>query len=329
MANIKIPHPELQIDFSFMLVQMRSQFLQDALSHSIEEIDLRMLDKELSTYVPQDSLNALAKHGLRGELVFAVPCVLENNPCLLGYYRLLLGFSQKEFYSTIFGTSHFKSMESRGILTPKNKFALPVLCNGLIRSGEELINGIGIDRLSREMLDDLTLLTVGPQLRGGANVKKGRAGIVDVFQTIYEIVEHAAQKSSANRIEIKNAAGRKVFIEFAPDPDIVIREEMSENRFRNIIAIEIKGGTDFSNIHNRVGEAEKSHQKARASGYVECWTVVNVDRIDLAMARRESPTTNKFYRISDLKQPNSKDYQDFKERITSLTGIRKGKEKRE
>ncbi|MDR3122319.1 MAG: XcyI family restriction endonuclease [Treponema sp.] len=35
---------------------------------------------------------------------------------------------------------------------------------------------------------------------------------------------------------------------------IVIREELGENRYRNIVAIEVKGGKDFSNIHNRVGE---------------------------------------------------------------------------
>ena len=322
MADINIPAPELQIDFSFALGQVRSLYLQDALSSTIDALNLSTLDKELSTYVPQSSLKALAKHGLRGELVYAVPCVLKTNPYLLGYYRLLLGFSQKEFYTKEFGVSGFKSMESKGILTERNKPDLSNLCKGLVVSAVALVNGIGIDRLSRDMLDDLTLLTVGPQLRGGANVKKGVAGIVDVFQTIHDIVEHPATKSSAGKIEIENAAGRKVLIEFAPDPDIVIREEMSKKRYRNIIAIEVKGGTDFSNIHNRVGEAEKSHQKAKATGYVECWTVVNVDRIDIEMSKRESPSTNTFYRLSSLKQGESDEYQDFKERVISLTGIR-------
>ena len=322
MPNINIPAPKLQIDFSFALGQVRSLYLQDALSKTIDDLDLTTLDKELSAYVPQGSLKALAKHGLRGELVYAVPCVLEANPYLLGYYRLLLGFSQKEFYSTQFGVNGFKSMETKGNLADKNRTMLPDLCGGLVGSAVALVDGIGVDRLSREILDDLTLLTVGPQLRGGANVKKGVAGIVDVFQAIHNIVEHAAINSSVSKIEIENAAGRKVLIEFAPDPDIVIRDEMSNRRFRNIIAIEVKGGTDFSNIHNRVGEAEKSHQKAKAAGYVECWTVVNVDRIDMAMAGRESPTTNTFYRLSDLKSAEGDEYHDFKERIISLTGIR-------
>lgn len=99
---------------------------------------------------------------------------------------------------------------------------------------------------------------------------------------------------------------------------------MSSENYRNVIAIEVKGGTDFSNIHNRIGEAEKSHQKAKAKGYVECWTVVNVDRMDLVMAHQESPTTNRFYLLRDLVACEGAEYEDFRARIISLTGI-KGK----
>lgn len=324
MAVIIIPPPALQIDFSFALGQIRRIYLQDALRKTVDDVDLAELDQELSRLVPPASLKALAKHGLRGELVFPAPCLLSANPHLLGYYRLLLGFSQKEFYTKAFGASGFKSMEAHGALSAKNKAALPALCGGLIASAVALVDGIGADRLSKELLDDLTLLTIGPQLRGGANVKKGVAGIVEVFQVIHGIVEHAATASSVSRIDIKNAAGRTVLIEFAPDPDIVIREEISAGKYRNVIAIEVKGGTDFSNIHNRVGEAEKSHQKARAAGYVECWTVVNVDRIDMDMARRESPSTNKFYRLSALKNGVDDEFFDFRDMIVSLTGIKTG-----
>ncbi len=122
-------------------------------------------------------------------------------------------------------------------------------------------------------------------------------------------------------IEIKNAAGRRVLIRFASDPDIRIQEEMTATSMRNIIAIEVKAGTDFSNIHNRIGEAEKSHQKAKADGYVERWTVVNVDRIDLKMARRESPSTDRFYRLSQIDSGVGEEYYDFYNRVVSLTGI--------
>ena len=322
MSKIDIPIPRLQIEFALALKDNRCIILRDALIKTVESTNLLNLDKELSEYVPEESLKALAKHGLRGELMFVVPCLLFANPRIIGYYRLLLGFSKKEFYSTKFGCSRFKSMEVRGSLSEKNKELIPDLCNGLIRSATHLIKGIGIDILSKDIINDLTILTLGPQLRGGANVKKGNRSILDVINVIHEIVKRDVISSSDNSIEIKNAAGRKVMIQFAPDPDIVIREEISNGKFKNIIAIEVKGGTDFSNIHNRVGEAEKSHQKARAEGYVECWTVVNVDRINLKEAHKESPSTNKFYRLSSLKKATGSEYKDFKDQIITLTGIR-------
>jgi hypothetical protein len=322
MGAIKIPVPDLQIDFSFALERMRGLYLQEALSATIDKLDITKLDKELGKYVPKASLKALAVGGLRGELVFVVPCVLEANPFLLGYYRLLLGFSQKEFYSAQFGLSRFKSMETKGTLSDLSRELIPELCRGLIDSATFLVEGLGAQRLSRELLRDLTLLTVGPQLRGGANVKKGFRGIVDAFNAIKYIVDHSIVKSNEYEIEIRNAAKRKVTIQFAADPDIIIREEMSDTNFRNIIAIEVKGGTDFSNIHNRLGEAEKSHQKARLAGFTECWTIVNVDNINLALAKKESPSTDRFYLISSLKSRTGEEYKDFKNRIISLAGIR-------
>ncbi|MFO1154967.1 MAG: XcyI family restriction endonuclease [Rhodospirillales bacterium] len=318
----KIPDPELQIDFSVALTEIRKLYLQNAVSETIKTLDITKIDRQLGTMVPKASLSTLASHGLRGELLFPVPYLLETNPRLLGYYRLLYGFSQKEFYTTETGVSRFQAMEKRGVLSSANAPQLADLCQALIGTGATLLDGIGSGRVSSGLLDDLTLLTVGPQLRGGANVRKGAAGIVKVFDAIHEIVQHAATATAPNRIEIKNAAGRTVLIEFAPDPDIIIREEMVLGSYRQLIAIEVKGGSDFSNIHNRIGEAEKSHQKARADGYNECWTVVNVDRIDKIMARRESPTTSRFYRISDIISGRGADFEDFRNRIISLTGIK-------
>lgn len=318
---IRIPNPQLQIDFSFALSQARSLLLQDTLGVTVEAMSLVDLDRQLAEYAPAAGLSALARKGLRGELLFAVPCLLEQNPRLLGYYRLLLGFSQKAFYTAEFGLNAFKSMEETGTVGVNSKPHLEPLCHELNKCAFQLLDGIGVERISRELLDDLTLLTLGPQLRGGANVKRGAAGIALVFEAIHRIVARHAQSTNPHLIAVSNAAGRKVQIEFAADPDIIIREEMAPKSWRNIIAIEVKGGTDFSNIHNRLGEAEKSHQKARKAGYVECWTVVNVDRIDIAMAHRESPSTNRFYRISQIEAGSGDEYVDFLNRIVGLTGI--------
>jgi hypothetical protein len=320
MAAIPIPAPQQQIDFAFALEQIRSLYLQEALSAAIAKLDIPQIDVELAKFVPKDSLTKLAGHGLRGELMFPVPCLLTTEPRLLGYYRLLLGFSQKQFYS-IAGVGRFKSMEESGSLRAAQKEAIEPLCEGLIGAAALLLDGIGEKRISREYLDDLSLLTVGPMFRGGYNVRFGIAGIVKVFDAIFGIVEHTVVKKTPQLIEIKNSSNRRVLIRFSSDPDIVIQEEMTATELRNIIAIEVKGGLDFSNVHNRIGEAEKSHQKAKAAGYNECWTVVNVDRVDMTMAHRESPSTNRFYRLSQIDGGTGPEYQDFFNRIVGLTGI--------
>ncbi len=325
MSTIQIPDPIMQVDFSYLLGQARVKFLQDALSEAIADLELRDVDRELSEYVPSASLKTLAKHGLRGELLFPVPTVLRTKPTLVAYYRLLLGFSQKEFYTSSFGVTLFKSMEVAGKFTARHEELLPDFCRSMIRSCCNLLDGVGEDRISLQLLDDLTLLTLGPQFRGGANVKRGEAGIVDVFKVIHGIVEKSATSSTSSKIELRNAAGRLVVIAFAADPDIVITEQMEAGDVRNIIAIEVKAGRDFSNIHNRIGEAEKSHQKAKQRGYVECWTVVNVDKFDYSTAAKESPTTNRFYRLSSIKSGVGDEFVDFHNRIISLTGVKSKK----
>ena len=319
---ISLAPPELQIGFTNALAEIRERFLQDALSHSVKCLKITELDKQLAEFVPEESLAALAGHGLRAELMFPVPLILAENPYLLAYYRLLYGYSQKEFYAGDTGLSRFKSMETRGVLTKANEPRLSDLTKALCTVGTQLLDGIGEGKITASLLDDLTLLTLGPQLRGGANVRKGASAIVVVFNAIHAIVEKEVVQATKSSIEIKNAADRPVWIEFAPDPDIIIREQMAEQVFSKKIAIEVKGGSDFSNIHNRIGEAEKSHQKAKAAGYVECWTVVNVDRIDMAMAKQESPSTNQFYRISDITSGSGDAFEDFRHRVISLTGIR-------
>ena len=318
----KVPTPDLQVDFAATLRELRRLYLQDALNETVRSLSVPEIDRELAAHVSPQSLSTLAGHGLRGEMMFPVPIVLRAKPQLLGYYRLLYGYSQKEFYTSSTGLGRFKSMEDRGIVAIRNDSELESMCDALCEAGGMLLSGIGPSKISAQMLYDLTLLTLGPQLRGGANVKRGTAGIRTVFNVIQNIVSGAIVSSTETRMEIVNAAGRKVLIEFAADPDIVIREAMT-TEYRKLIAIEIKAGSDFSNIHNRIGEAEKSHQKARQAGFVECWTVVNVDKLDERKAHNESPTTNRLYRQSDLVRGEGRAYEDFRDRVISLTGIRK------
>jgi len=318
---MKLSSPDLQVSFAFSLKEARERVLMDALHNCVQEIDLEILDSQLHKFADVQALKRLAALGIRGEVLFAVPCILEKCPELLGYYRLLLGYSQKTFYTSESGIGQFKAMEERGSLSAHQNSLLSELCCALSQSATILMNGLADYMLNYRFLDDLTVLTLGPQLRGGANVKRGTAAIVQVFEIIHDIVKNSIVQSNRHQIELKNASGRKVYIEFAPDPDIVIHEQIREGIYRNLIAIEVKGGQDYSNIHNRIGEAEKSHQKARLSGYVECWTVVNVDKIDIDMAKKESPSTNRFFRISDLLNTENEEFQTFKDLVVSCVGI--------
>ncbi|MDL2321310.1 XcyI family restriction endonuclease [Desulfosarcina sp. OttesenSCG-928-B08] len=317
------PEPKLQTGFAFDLQRFRATYLQDALCETVGSMNISEIDGQLAVYVSREDLALMAKYGLRGELLFAVPVVLEQNPYLLGYYRLLMGYSQKEFYGNDkgFGVGPFKSMETDGKINKAVAGDIPALCTAFCRAASSLLYGIDPLKPDKELLDDLALLTVGPQLRGGANNRRGSEGIAQVFEVIHNIVVHAATDVREKTIVIASATGRKVLVQFAPDPDIIIREEMSPGKFRNIVAIEIKSGTDVSNIHNRIGEAEKSHQKARQREFTECWTVVNVPRLDMEKAKGESPSTDRFYALEALVSGVGEEYEDFRRRIISLTAI--------
>jgi hypothetical protein len=94
-------------------------YLREGLKATVENesFDLAVLDSDLSKHVPAEHLKRLASFGLRGELVFPVPYLIERNPFLLGYYRLLFGFSQKAFYEQ--GPfSAFGRLEKKGELPP-------------------------------------------------------------------------------------------------------------------------------------------------------------------------------------------------------------------
>lgn len=316
------PAPAQQVGFALALIDARARFLQDALGESVASLDIETIDRELVALAPKQTVAALARHGLRGEFVFAVPSVLRTNPRLLAYYRLLLGYSQKAFFTRATGAFRLKVMESEGRLAVGAEAGLTALCEALNRAACRLVEGIGVERVSRTLLDDLTLLTFGPQLRGGANVRKGGDATLRVFQIIHAIVRKAIMRQTATMIEVRNAARRVVLVEFAADPDIVIRERTASGGLINKIAIEIKGGTDYSNIHNRLGEAEKSHQKARAAGFTQCWTVINVEGLDLTLASQESPSSDRFYSLSALHDSTSETHQDFRERLVSLIGIK-------
>lgn len=302
------------------LETFRKIYLQQALAQTIRKLDLAVLNNELEKFAPKSEVSQLAGMGLRGEFVFPVPCLLNANPKLLGYYRLLLGFSQKEFFNKG-GLGRFKSMEEKGVISPRAAPEIDDLCKAFSERAAELVKSIGPDQFFLDLLDDLTLLTLGPQLRGSNNTKIGNLANQALFDLIRALVSHAISKETPTRIELHNAAARQVVIAFSADPDISISEKLPGESIRRIVAIEIKGGGDQSNIWNRLGEAEKSHQSAKQKDFVEFWTIYNTPVLDLEKAHEKSPTTNRFYSLRRLLDSESEDLQDFSNRLLSLVGI--------
>lgn len=319
---IRLPKPSLQIGFAMRLMSLKQKCLQIALRRAVSSVDIQELDNDLITYAGKEHIAKMAAKGLRGELLFATPCIIKKSPALLGYYRLLLGYSQKSFYNTATGFSVFKKCEDDDVLTTIATTNLNEACTELCNASKILFDGIGAELISKNLLHELSLLTLGPQLRGAISNTIGQDGIKSVFQLILAIVETSVVMHDEARgiIVVENAAKRRVTIEFSSDPDIVITEKISEKTTKKIVAIEIKAGADIANIHNRLGEAEKSHQKAKLDGFAECWTIFNVD-LDYSVAKKEAPSTNRFYKLSCLLDNSSDEFSDFKDQVVYFTGI--------
>lgn len=318
--NLDAPLPALQVSFYRRLERLRSTHLLDALLSASADADIHLVDAELARYADKAALQRLAGWGLRGEVVFAVPCLLEAHPNLLGYYRLLLGFSQKQFYGKAHGLSAFKSMEEKGTVSKTQRERMAELARCLCISATHLVHSV--DGLTQAKVHDLTLLTLGPQLRGGALNLVGQQATRRVFDLIAILTESAHIEVDRSTIKMRNAAGAPIRIFFASDPDIAIHEELPSGRSRPVIAIEIKGGKDVSNVHNRVGEAEKSHQKAKKDGFTECWTILGIAGLDHDLLRAESPTTDRFFALDEITRGDSEAFDDFKEQLYSRIGLR-------
>ena len=318
-APFPVMKPDLQVSFYHRLQTFQHSYLSEALASTVSKLDIRKIDNELAVYAGTTGLSKLATFGIRGEVMYPVPCVISSRPSLLGYYRLLYGLSQKEFYR-IPQIASFKRLEERNEFTPVLLSRLSTLCESLSVTAQLLLDSI--NDLDLRTVRDLQLLTLGAQLRGGQNTRLGKDATAEVFSLIEKIVHQNIIDENPRTLILKNEAGRRVVVAFSSDPDIAITETMASGS-RPVLSIEIKGGTDISNIHNRIGEAEKSHQKAKSEGFFEFWTIVGAE-VDPMMARRESPTTSRFFRLSQLRNPSSVEYKSFCNLVQSAVGIRTG-----
>ena len=165
-----------------------------------------------------------------------------------------------------------------------------------------------------------SVLAAGAIVSGGINNLIGRRAITDVFLAIRNLVVDSIETEAADRLVVNNAAGRAVHILLASDPDVSIHEKMLGETHR-LVAIEVKGGRDRSNAHNRAGEAEKSHRKAKAVGFREFWTIIAKSGLDVEKLKRESPTTDSWFDATQVLDRNGPDWEDFRRRLAGHVGI--------
>ena len=308
-----------QVSSHQLLLRSRKKWLIDALREAASGTDPNQLKSDLSDLVPVDVQAILAGAGIRDEEVFPTPTLLAEKPTLLGYYRLLLGMSQKSFYGKEAGLGRFKSMETSGMLRQAQRECLDQLCLMLTDALSEMIRRFSPIPTTRD-IQELPLLTLGAQFQGQRNVLIGQEATTDVFIAILDIVKPHIRHRSDRRVEILNASNRKVVIALSHDPDVRIQEEFGDH-FRNKVAMEIKGGTDFSNIHNRAGEAEKSHQKAKLEGYRDYWTIIMMKSVSLTRLHEESPTTNSWFDAAQVLGQQGPDWNEFRSRVADAVGI--------
>ena len=275
------------------------------------------MQRQISQYVPRDVRKILAVAGLRDEHVFPVPALIEIKPSLIGYYRLLLGSSQKGFYKGSTGMARFKSMEELGTITKQKPF-VPDFCRAMAKPLAELVREI--PAMTERDLHELPLLTFGSQLQGRNNTQIGKIAMKGIFVAVKEIVGKYVVEATEKRLTLRNSTGRMVFISLSHDPDVSI-EEQASGGIHHKVAIEVKGGTDVSNAHNRAGEAEKSHQKAKKRGFPEFWTIISKFGVDLAKLQSESPTTNHWFDVAQVLSRKGVDWDDFRQRVAGTASI--------
>jgi hypothetical protein len=175
-------------------------------------------------------------------------------------------------------------------------------------------------RLTSRDVSELPLLTLGAQLYGSNNNTIDKQATLDVFLSVFEIVKEYVVGQDSTKITLHNASKRKVLIALSSDPDIRIQEEF-EGKLRNILAVEIKGGSDLSNAHNRAGEAEKSHRKAKKEDFRDYWTFISLAGVDRTMLQQESPTTNSWYDVAQVLAREGNDWNEFRSRFAGSVGI--------
>jgi hypothetical protein len=321
-SRFLLPPPVRQLYVHRMLVGARKTILHDVLLAALGEVDPDVLSAEIQRYGPKAARQVLQRVGVRNELVFATPAVIRQRPSTLGYYRLLLGISQRIFYTTDTGLAPFKILETGNHLPGDLESQLGDLCETLDDALGVLVMSLA-DSFTSHDIDQLPLLMLGAQADGSWRNRVGQKATKDVFEALVDVIKGQRREyveAGGSSLALVNSSGREVSIALAADPDVVITEEITKGRKYIKVAIEIKGGADKSNAHNRVGEAEKSHQKVRNIAQ-DFWTVISLTGMDMDMLHRESPSTKQWFDLRQVLERRGPDWERLSDHLLIAMGI--------
>jgi hypothetical protein len=321
MGKFTLPPPARQVYVRNFLELARATVLSAALRAAVKEIDPQTLAAEMNQHAPAAVRKVLQGLSVRDDQVFVTPSVLRTDPRTLGYYRLLLGVSQKRFYGHGSGLGPFKAMEDKGVIRPGLDSDLPDVCEAMNESMAALVTGIG-GGMTQLDVEQLPLMTLGAQADGSWRTRIGQKATEDVFDALKNVIKTrgVAYTDTARRLTLTNSSGRVVTLALAADPDVVIKETVNDQEVFKV-AVEIKGGTDYSNAHNRAGEAEKSHRKAAKSGASDFWTVISKTGISMSTLQTESPTTKQWFDLEEVLGGAGKDWGRLVNLVLSVMGI--------
>jgi hypothetical protein len=307
------------IDLWAALRDTRQLCLHPALNAAVADLGVARIDPELARLVPAAALNHVATLGLRGERVFPVPVVLAHSPRLIGYYRMLLGLSRLKDFIQKYGYGAWARAEESGVLPARLHPQLESFCAHLIAPLAELV--VAMNTFEDRDLSDLALLTLGPTLQGSRNNAIGRAAAEQVFKVVRQLIDPdwITAEIPGAQVQFRTAARVTYELTVSSDPDLSLKRGAGSTA-APLLAIEIKGGSDSSNAHNRAGEAEKSQLKARDAGYAHRWTVIKMGRLSHAMIQSETPSTTDLFEFLQVIGQTGPTWAHFRDEFLAIIG---------
>jgi len=323
--DYNVPSTAKQVYAQKTLDAFRNSMLIEEVHRAAARVDPQKLHDETVTYVSTENSRKLQGAGIREETVFALPSILLDNPKLLGYYRMLMGISEKQFYNSISGLSGYRQMEHEGTIGRHTEGDIQELCIAINKAIDDFLAACVSDTLSLD-LPELPIMTLGVYVDGVWRNNIGTNAARSVFASIREIVSDSGisvSDKTATSFLFTTKNGREFTVISGSDPDVQIFEIINHEK-HTILCIEIKGGQDVANVHNRAGEAEKSHQKAKSVGWQEAWTVIYLAGLTDDQKNKiltEAPTTDHWFDINQVVARGGDSYEDFNKSLKLKLGI--------